>query len=531
MWFGTVALPDSPGCILAHSLSIGGRKVRKGVVIDAALLARLSEAGITEVVVARIDESDVHEDQAAEQLAAAIAGTGVVVDRASTGRVNLFAAHEGLLCFDRAAIQAVNSVDEAITLATLPQDSWVLPGKMIATSKVISYAVPSAQLSSAIGNITHRITVAPVRSHRACLIQTRLPTIKTSVLDKTRSVTQRRLAARNVTLTNEKRCDHNIDELTALLCSQENTDWILIAGASAISDRGDVIPQAIIAAGGSITRYGIPVDPCNLLLLGELHGRTVIGLPGCARSPKLNGLDLLLNRLACNTEITSEWLNGLSVGGLLGEMHDRPQPRVSPLSKKSTRIAALVLAAGTSKRAGAQNKLLFEVNGVPIVEKVLEHVTGSSFSEVHVVTGHEHQQVERALAQSKCTIHYCANYEMGMAHSLSYGISRLGDVDAVMVFLGDMPDVSTALIDQLLSHELSVLSDNITVPVYHGERGNPVIVGRSFFDTLLQHTGDTGARFLMRQYPELVVEVPVQEPGVLMDYDTPEALATLNQEH
>jgi molybdenum cofactor cytidylyltransferase len=404
----------------------------------------------------------------------------------------------------------------------------VLPGKMVATSKIISYGVPAERLARAIENVTCRLSVEPVRAQRAVLIQTQLPTIKSTVLDKTRSVTERRLGARHVTLSGEQRCVHEVTALTNVLQSVVDTDLILIAGASAISDRADVVPAAIVEAGGTVHRYGIPVDPGNLLLLGELAGCQVIGLPGCARSAKLNGLDLLLNRIACGVEIDNDWLNGLSVGGLLSEMHDRPQPRVSQDLHRPAKVAALVLAAGTSKRAGPQNKLLCESNGIPMIKRVVDQVTSSRLTDVHVVTGHEHQRVEQALAGSRCKTHYCASYDLGMAHSLSHGISRLGDVDAVMVILGDMPEVSNAVIDQLLAFDSTQIIDTIRVPVFQGTRGNPVIVGKSFFDTLLQHTGDTGAKFLMRQYPDLVVEVPVEEAGVLVDYDTPEALARLN---
>ncbi|MEM7257582.1 MAG: molybdopterin-binding/glycosyltransferase family 2 protein, partial [Pseudomonadota bacterium] len=508
------------------------KRLRKGLVIDQPAMQRLTWAGIDTVTVARLDDDDIHEDLAAEQIASAICGTGVVADTATTGRVNLFAAHDGLLCFDRQLIEAINSVDESITFATLPQDTWVLSGRMVATSKIITYAVPQPALAQVMAKITRHICVEAVGSHRATLIQTQLPAVKPSVLDKTASVTQRRLAARNASLLQELRCEHDTEALTATLKSVDDGDWILIAGASAISDRRDVIPAAIVAAGGSVSRYGIPVDPGNLLLLGEIHGRTVLGLPGCARSPRLNGLDLLLNRMACGVAITDEWLNSLSVGGLLAEMVDRPQPRVQDnnagaSADHAANIAALILAAGSSKRAGGINKLLFEVNGVSLVRSVADKVCSSALSPVVAVTGHQHQQVEEALHGVICTVVYCPTYEQGMAHSLSFGISQLTQADAVMVFLGDMPDVSASVIDAMLKCNDGDVREVIRVPVYNGRRGNPVMVGRAFFDSLLQHTGDTGARFLMRQYPERVVEVQVSDAAVLIDYDTPESLAAL----
>lgn len=534
MWFGSVAVEEAMGGILAHSVRAGENRFRKGLVVDRHCIAGLTAAGIDRVTIARLDENDIHEDAAAEKIASAIVGHGVVVDHAKTGRVNLFAVNDGLLCFDRQVIESINSIDESITFATLPQDTWVLSGRMIATSKIITYAVPALAIAQVVEKITASISVQSVGSHQATLIQTRLPSVKTTVLDKTSSVTRRRLAARNASLLQELRCEHDTAALTARLQSVKNGDWILVAGASAISDRRDVIPEAIVAAGGKVIRYGIPVDPGNLLLLGELHGRTVIGLPGCARSPRLNGLDLLLNRLACDVEITGPWLNSLSVGGLLAEMVDRPQPRVQELAEdnaatnQTPKIAGLILAAGTSKRAGEINKLLYEVDGVPLVRSVAQQACNSRLESVTVVTGHQHKLVEAALQGIDCNAVYCPGFEQGMAHSLSLGISHVKHADAVIVFLGDMPDVSANVITALLQCDDQELRETIRVPVYANRRGNPVMVGRAFFDSLLQHTGDTGARFLMRQYPDRVVEIDVSEPGVLIDYDTPESLARLS---
>ena len=383
------------------------------------------------------------------------------------------------------------------------------------------------------------------------LIQTRLSTIKESTLDKSRRVTEERLHSRYATLSAEFRCDHTVDSLVAELQRPEvaAADWVLIAGASAISDRNDVIPASIVSAGGEVDRYGIPVDPGNLLLLGRLNGATVLGLPGCARSPKYNGLDQILDRLACDVPVTSEWLNSLCVGGLLDEDLQRPQPRhletdkpksatatsldigaQTPATTTTTpaHIAGLVLAAGTSSRAGAINKLLVDVAGTPMVRIIANALLQSSVDSVQVVTGYQHAEVEAALAGLSVETHYCPSYTMGMAHSLSHGISRLPECEAVLVCLGDMPHVSGQLIDQLLAAVGSQAADVIAVPVYKGKRGNPVMVGKAFFDTLLQHDGDTGARFLMKQYPERVLEIEVADESVVTDYDTVEALNELS---
>lgn len=538
MWFGEIATTQAAGCMLAHSLRVGKRRIKKGRTLSAELIQLLLDNDIQRIIVARLDDDDLHEDRAAVTLAESIAGHGVVLDPPHTGRVNLFAAHDGLLCINAASILATNSIAEEITLSTLPLNTWVLAGRMIATSKIITYGVDKKNIQLAVDAAgAGRISVRAPVPQRAMLIQTCLPSLKVSVLDKTRAVTEQRLNARNASLVREERCNHAVDDLCKVLKTrfEEQLNWILIAGASAISDRRDVIPAAINAAGGTVKRFGLPVDPGNLLLLGELNGSVVIGLPGCARSPKYNGLDQLLDRLACKVEIDSDWLNSLSVGGLLTEMLDRPQPRVVAADGSDTHhpvVAGLVLAAGSSRRAGDVNKLLVPYKGVAMVRSVVDAASNSKLQHIVVVTGHENDVIESALADSDASCYYCASHAMGMAHSLSHGISRLDNADAVLVCLGDMPHIGTDLINMILKRATEnangeLVSDLIVVPVTDGKKGNPVMIGSAFFDTLLQHSGDSGAKYLMQQYPDRVLEIEVQDDAVLVDYDTPGALKDL----
>jgi molybdenum cofactor cytidylyltransferase len=196
------------------------------------------------------------------------------------------------------------------------------------------------------------------------LIQTRLPGTKESVLDKTVAVTARRIDACGGRLVGEQRCAHAVDALAARIRAV-SADLVLIAGASAITDRRDVLPAAIEAAGGVVEHFGMPVDPGNLLLLARLGDRPVLGLPGCARSPKLNGFDWVLQRLAAGLPVGRADIMAMGVGGLLMEIPTRPQPRDGTPARPGV-VAAIVLAAGQSRRMGPDNKLLALVDGRPI---------------------------------------------------------------------------------------------------------------------------------------------------------------------
>jgi molybdenum cofactor cytidylyltransferase len=333
MKFGEVPLSEAVGAISAHAVRAGEVVLRKGSRITAELAARLKEAGVTGLVAARLDADDVHEDEAAAALAAKLAGPHIRIDPPFTGRANLFAEAAGILALDRARIDRVNAVDEAITFATLPEFRAVSPGEMVATVKIIPYAVPRAALAAAIEEgATPLIRVVPFAKRRVAVVSTLLPGLKPSVIAKTLDVLAQRLAPAGAAIVSEERVPHETEALAAALgrAVAAQPDIVIVFGASAISDRRDVIPAAVEAAGGRIEHLGMPVDPGNLLLLAEMGEARVLGAPGCARSPKENGFDWVLQRLLAGLTVGRAEVVAMGVGGLLMEIKTRPQPRAEP---------------------------------------------------------------------------------------------------------------------------------------------------------------------------------------------------------
>ncbi len=313
-------LGAAAGAILAHSVRRDRSLFRKGTVLGTTELAALAEAGLVEVTVAQLEPGDIEEDEAARQVAAAARSSGVAEGAPATGRVNLFAAHAGLLTFDPAAIDAVNAVTEDVTLATFPLLAPVELGKMVATVKIIPFAVPQATLDRCVAaGRAASIAVHPFRALSARLIQTTAVDLKPSIMAKTSAVTADRMARLGGRLLGETRCPHDSARLAADMAAalEARCDVLLVIGASAIVDRRDVIPAAIEALGGRIERLGMPVDPGNLILVGDIGGTPVLGLPGCARSPARNGLDWVLERIAAGFPVTHAIVAGMGVGGLL----------------------------------------------------------------------------------------------------------------------------------------------------------------------------------------------------------------------
>ncbi|MCU4180520.1 molybdopterin-binding/glycosyltransferase family 2 protein [Bosea sp. BH3] len=531
MKFGPVAITEAVGCIAAHSIRAGATIVKKGATVTAELAAGLKAAGITEIVAVRLEPDDIGENEAAKQLAARMTGEAIRAEVPFTGRVNLFSTAAGVLKVDVAAIDAFNAIDEAITVATLPALKAVVAGELVATVKIIPYAVPAAQVAEALAALgpDSPIAVAPYKPSRVAVISTLLPGLKPSVVDKTLRIMEERLAPAEAVLSSDRRVPHEPEPLAAAIAAEAKAeaDIIVVFGASAITDRRDVIPQALVEAGGTVEHLGMPVDPGNLLMLGRLGGRPVIGAPGCARSPKENSFDWVLQRSLARIPVGKADVQRMGVGGLLMEIVSRPQPR-TPGHEGSGAVAGIVLAAGQSTRMGARNKLTQPLRGKPILRHAVEAQLEAGLFPVIVVTGHERAAVEAALAELPVRIVHNPDYASGLAGSLKVGVASLPpDAPGAVVSLGDMPNVTPKVIGGLveaLKRQPEMLA---VVPTLFGQRGNPVLLAREIFPAVSLLTGDRGARRLLDEAGERVVEVSFEDPSIAIDVDTPEALKAL----
>lgn len=330
MRFGPVPLDQAAGVVLAHSVALTRGRLRKGAVLGADEIALLQAEGIGHVVAARLGAGDVAEDAAAAALAAALvpdpAAQGLSVTQPFTGRVNLNAVGPGVVEVDASAVLALNLVDPSITLATLPPLMRVQAGTLVGTVKIISYGVDGAALARACDAARAALRVRPVVLQTAALVLTEVAGQDEKLTAKGRRAVEARLQALGMRLAGAEVVAHRISTIAAALARAEG-DLVLILTGSATSDLHDTAPEAVRRAGGAVERFGMPVDPGNLLFLGSLAGRAVVGLPGCARSMALNGADWVLERLACGIAVSGLDIAAMGVGGLLKEIPIRPQLR------------------------------------------------------------------------------------------------------------------------------------------------------------------------------------------------------------
>lgn len=326
MTFGSLPIAEALGGILAHSLQEGALRLRKGRVLSAEDIAQLHDVGLTHVTVAMLGADDVEENTAAARVARALVDPSdhaVEMTTPFTGRVNVVAKQPGVAQIDASLIAALNAVDPMITCATVAPLTRMDAGGLLATIKVISYGVSEKAVAlaekhaSAVG-----LVAVKLKDARLIVTQTGAEAGK----EKGVAAVQGRLDALGMALNEVVTVHHDTGAIAQALKTAVE-DMVLILTASATSDPADVGPEALRRAGGMVERFGMPVDPGNLLFLGRLNERPVIGLPGCARSPALNGADWVLEREACGVKVTAQDIAAMGVGGLLKEIPQRPQPR------------------------------------------------------------------------------------------------------------------------------------------------------------------------------------------------------------
>ena len=581
MKFGPVPIDECVGGILAHAVFLppsgsdktAGRKIAKGSVITADLQQIIADSGISTVTIARLEEGEIGEDMAASRLIAGLLPdddlAGLIrVSKAATGRVNIYAECRGVLRLDPALIRAVNLVDEGITLATLAHNQLVEKGDMIATLKVIPFGISTDAVDAVIalvnppdglGDVPASVfAFMPLWVRKFALIQTSVDGMKESVLSATQEVTKARLNQLDCTLVSSQHVPHEEGAISAAIenAMAEKAEVILICGASAIADRRDVVPQGIALSGGTVDHLGLPVDPGNLLMLAHIPaGKTseipIIGMPGCARSPKLNGFDWVLHLLLAGCQIDHAEIADMAVGGLLMEIASRPLPRKmterrntsgelpqsSRLSKsvKAHSIAGILLAAGQSRRMGNMNKLLGDSDGQVLVRRCAQAMLDGGIKELIVVTGHQASAIEQALNGLPLRFVHNPDFATGQAGSVGIGIAAVPDIyEGALIGLGDMPYIGAELIGALIAdHEaLPNSHSRISFPEHDGRRGNPVIWGRAFFDDLQMLSGDAGGRQILGHNFAAMNSFGWHDDNIHFDIDTPQdALSALKKDH
>ncbi len=517
MFFGKISVKNSKGNILAHTLNVNNKKLSKGKIISREDIKLLINSGYETITCAVSDKNDIHEDKIAKLSGKLFSNNSIIIEEPFTGRANLLAKKSGLLVIDERTINKFNSTSEHITLATLNNYSRINKGDMIATIKIIPFYVNSSVLNKINKIVLNKAIYIHSFNKKAVgliLTHNNLENIKLNTISKNR-ITER-LEKLNSYLKVICTCAHDEQLISKHIKNilKQKCDLILILGASAIIDKNDIIPTAIKASNGQIIRFGMPVDPGNLLLIGKIKNVPVIGLPGCARSPSLNGFDWVLERLISDINLSNKDVYEMGVGGLLKTLNKNK-------SKINTyKVSNIILAAGQSKRMSHVNKLLLTIGNKTMIEKVINMACKSIANSNVIVLGHENKELEK-FVNKDFIIAKNNDYKKGLSTSVKKGISALpDDCDAAIILLGDMPKITSRLINDLIKAYAPNKNKHIVTPSYNGKRGNPILIGRKFFPDILNLKGDMGAKNILTQNKDVILNLPQKNNSSMIDIDT-----------
>lgn len=316
---------DAVGHALCHDMTqiipgeFKGPRFKKGHVVTAEDVPVLLSMGKERLYVLELDAGMLHEDDAAERLCALCLGDGMTRGAASEGKIELFAARDGLLRVDRERLNAVNAVDE-LMIATRHGDTAVRAGDKLAGTRVIPLVIDEKKLIEAerIAGGRPLLELLPFKLRRAGVVTTGGEVFHGRVADQFTPVVARKLAAFGVAVTEHRVVDDGLENIRAAIDELRGTDVELILCTGGMSvDPDDNTPGAIRASGARVVTYGAPVLPGAMFLLGYFEdGRCVMGLPGCVMHAGATIFDVVLPRVAAGLTLTRRDFTDLGEGGL-----------------------------------------------------------------------------------------------------------------------------------------------------------------------------------------------------------------------
>jgi len=329
MKFGPVPIDEAAGKILAHNIprSDGRRAIRKGKFLRTEDISALRREGFSRVYAAELEPGDVEENLAASQIAAASIGEGLYTQKASSGKVSIDAQYDGVFRVDQAALAHLNACD-GIAFATVRSFASIKKGQTVATVKVIPYALPSDAFTGIVQAARRADPLLQAReltARKVTLLVMGFPAVEKKLFDTYTPPLQKRVESAGSTIVGQDFVQlTGLDDDVALAealnrQTAQATDLIILISETSTMDANDIAPRGIRLAEGEVACVGAPVDPGNLLMIAYLGRTPILGVPGCARSPKSNIVDLILPALLSGIRITRSDIAQLGHGGFLEE--------------------------------------------------------------------------------------------------------------------------------------------------------------------------------------------------------------------
>ncbi len=308
----------SSGLILAHSIKLTNKTLRKGKIILKEDINDLINDDIKKIYVFQLKKEHIREDTAANKLANYIIGNNIIVKKPINGRADFYSKTNGMLHFNVQKLIDLNLYNDDIAISMLKSETIVKKNQLLGNVKVLPYAIKEEYIKKNLKkNISKFINVIkPKLNNITLIISSNDQNLK--LQKKIINSLDLRLQAFNLKITNIYYNKHSLVDLenSLKITALKKPDLLMIFGSTSIVDKNDIIPQAIKNQNGKIISFGAPTDPGNLLLLGSLKDIKLIGVPGCAKSIQRNGFDVILEKLCYGLKINKKTIAEMSNGGL-----------------------------------------------------------------------------------------------------------------------------------------------------------------------------------------------------------------------
>jgi hypothetical protein len=320
-----ISVEQAVGRILYHDITriapgeFKGRAFKKGHHITPDDVPKLKELGKDRVYVLNLSDGYVHENEAAERIARAIAGPNIAFTEPNQGKVELTTTEKGLLKIDAGLLQRLNELPD-ITIATLHTNQQVDAGKTVAGTRIIPLFTAEEnilRLEDICRDHRPLVTLKPFQSRHIGVITTGNEIFYGRIPDRFGPVIKEKFQALGSTIFRQVMAPDQVsaivDAIHALL--EEKTEMIVLTGGMSV-DPDDLTPASIRASGAQVISYGAPTYPGAMFMLAELNGVPILGLPGCAMYHKATIVELIIPRLLAGETVTREDIVALGHGGL-----------------------------------------------------------------------------------------------------------------------------------------------------------------------------------------------------------------------
>lgn len=321
----TVRVEEAVGKVLSHDITkivkgeSKGASFKKGHIIKIEDIPELLKLGKENIYILDLELTDVHEDNAGIRLGNAVSGIGTTWTGPRESRVNLYAEYEGLLKVNIPALEAVNDLPEVI-LSTLPNNTAVKKGDLLAGTKVIPLVVPEQTVLTA-ENICRQagwvVKVLPFLSQKVGVVITGNEVYKKRVRDGFGPVIKDKVEAYGSSLLGVDFAPDDVEVIASKInkMAEDGADIIIVTGGMSV-DPDDVTPKAIRLTGANVEKYGAPALPGAMFMLAYLGDIPIMGVPACGMFFKITIVDLLLPRLLAGERVTRRDIVALAHGGL-----------------------------------------------------------------------------------------------------------------------------------------------------------------------------------------------------------------------